>query len=197
MDPATHDEAALVGRCCAQPPSREALAELVRLYGPLVLQTVTWTFRHHCRHREHEAGDVFQQVFVSLMENRCSRLKSFDPSKGRLSTFLAAVARNAALNAMGSVRSGIVELTDEIVDGGSGADEWLERVEMSDKVESVIAECTAAERLFFHLYFEEFMPPGEIATVLGVSVDSVYSKKAKLIDKIRLRLAAVVREVRG
>jgi DNA-directed RNA polymerase specialized sigma24 family protein len=68
----------------------------------------------------------------------------------------------------------------------------VDNEEMMEKIRSMLVEFTAQERLFFHLYFEECMPPETISNVMGVAVDSVYSKKAKIIAKIKKGLRHVM-----
>jgi len=186
------DDATLADLCRATPVARRALTEMVRRYGPLMLQTITWTFRRYCRDRENEAADVFQQVFVSLFEDNCRRLTKYDPSISRLGTYLAAAARNAALNALGGARSCMEEFTDNIADESALPDTCAERTELMEKIGQQLSAFTSKERLFYHLYFEECMPPETVARVMGVSVESVHSKKAKIIDKLRQRLSAAV-----
>jgi RNA polymerase sigma-70 factor (ECF subfamily) len=186
------DDATLVDLCRAKPAAKGTLTELVTRYGPLVLQTITWTFRRYCRDRESEAADVFQQVFVSLFEDNGRRLEKYNPSISRLSTYLAAAARNAALNALGGERAGMEEFIDNIADESALPDTCAERAELMEKIGRQLSAFTAKERLFYHLYFEEYMPPETVARVMGVSVESVHSKKAKIIDKLRQRLNAAV-----
>jgi RNA polymerase sigma factor (sigma-70 family) len=197
MDLASISDVSLAELCLGAPVPRPALAELVRRFGPQLLQTIAWTFRRYCRGRENEAADVFQQVFVSLFEENGRRLANYDPSKGGLGTYLSAAARNMALTALGKARNGHVELTDEIADESAGADAATEQAELMARIACLVADCADSERLIYHLYFEELMPPETVAGVMGISVDSVYAKKAKLIKKLRARLSAVVREERG
>ena len=65
---------------------------------------------------------------------------------------------------------------------------------MMEKIRGMLVGFTAQERLFYHLYFEECMPPETVANVMGVTVGSVYSKKAKIIEKIRNGMRHVIKQ---
>jgi RNA polymerase sigma factor (sigma-70 family) len=194
MDLRCINDASLVALCAEGAAGEPALAELVRRYGPLVLQTITWIFRRHCPAREAETQDVFQEVFVSLFKDNRRGLRKFDPGKAALGTYLAAIAKYASLNVLGSARKGMVELTDSIVDETAQTESDTERSERLGRIGEALAECTPNERLLHHLYFEEFMPPEAVAAVLDVTVESVYAKKAKLIEKIKMRMGPALRE---
>jgi RNA polymerase sigma factor (sigma-70 family) len=54
-----------------------------------------------------------------------------------------------------------------------------------EQIGSLLSSLSVKERLFFKFYFEDCMPPEEIAGILGVTIDTVYSKKTKIIEKLK------------
>jgi RNA polymerase sigma factor (sigma-70 family) len=181
------DDESLVAQCVARTSDKRVLNELIRRYGRLVLQTIAWTFQRYAAAYREDIEDVFQEVFISLFENDSVKLKGFDPCRAGLGTYLRTIARNTAINALHKRKKGNVEITDTIVDDEDGF-LAVDDEEIMDKIRRMLAEFTAQERLFYHLYFEECMLPETISKVLGITVDSVYSKKAKFIGKIKKSL---------
>ena len=178
------DDESLVALCVAQSSDKRVLNELISRYGRLVLQTITWTFQRYTVGNTEDIEDVFQEVFLSLFENDSVKLKAFDPCRAGLGAYLRCIARNLAINALHKREKGKVEMTENIIDEEDGF-LAVENEEMMEKIRSMLVDFTGQERLFYHLYFEEFMPPETISDVMGVTVDSVYSKKAKIIEKIK------------
>ena len=62
------------------------------------------------------------------------------------------------------------------------------------QIHAVMNSASSKEQLFYSLYFEELVPPEEIAIILNISIDTVYSKKSKIIEKIKNALCVVEKE---
>jgi RNA polymerase sigma-70 factor (ECF subfamily) len=179
------DDATLATLCVSRPTDRAIANELIRRYGPVVLQSITWTLKRFSIVDTQEVEDQFQEVFACLFEKGAGRLKGFDAAKAGLGTYLSVIARNRALNALRIRGPGTVELSDGIEDDRVVFLAAIEDSEMMARIRTLVAGFTANERLFYHLYFVESMPPEDVARVMAVSVESVYSKKAKLGDKLK------------
>lgn len=187
------DDESLVALCVARSSDKRVLNELIRRYGGLVMQAITWTFQKYSAKDKEETEDVFQEVFVSLFENDLGKLKAYDPCRAGLGTYLMSIARTMAVNALNKRKMGKVEVSENIIDEEDGFLP-VEDAEMMEKIRSMLAGFTAQERLFYRLYFEACMPPETIADVMGVTVDSVYSKKAKIIEKIKKGMRHVIKQ---
>jgi RNA polymerase sigma-70 factor (ECF subfamily) len=187
------DDESLVAQCVARSSDKRALNELIRRYGRLVMQAITWTFQKYSATDREETEDVFQEVFVSLFEHDSRKLKAYVPGRAGLGTYLMTIARTSAINALNNRKKGRVDISDNLIDEEDGFLP-VEDAEMMDKIRGMLVGFTMQERLFYHLYFEECMPPETVANVMGVTVDSVYSKKAKIIEKIRNGMRHVIKQ---
>jgi RNA polymerase sigma-70 factor, ECF subfamily len=185
MNSTSCDDATLVSLCAARGSSAAYPRELIDRYGRLVMQTITWTFRRFSSDVREDIEDVFQEVFVSLFKDRGSALLRFDPSRASLGTYLCTIARNATLNAVKRKKYDGDGDVDSIGEDSLNPEALLEKKDARERIEALMPSLSAKERLFFKLYFEDCMPPEEIAGVLRVSVDTVYSKKAKIQEKIK------------
>jgi RNA polymerase sigma-70 factor (ECF subfamily) len=185
MNRTSCDDATLVSLCAAQRSDAAFPRELIDRYARLVMQTITWTFRRFSSDIREDVEDVFQEVFVSLFKDDCSALARFDPSRASLGTYLCTIARNATINAVKRKKRDSDEDVDAIGEDTLNPEALLEKKDARERIEALLPSLSANERLFFKLYFEDCMPPEEIAGVLNVSTDTVYSKKAKIQEKIR------------
>lgn len=188
------DDSSLIAMCIENPTNKRCIGELVQRYGAFIMQAVTWTLRRFTGSANDDREDLFQEVVVSLFENKCIRLKNFDSSKAGFATYLSAIAKNRVINHLRRLKKGNVDLTDSFEDSSPGVDLIAETNELLDKIHDVVPTLSTGERLFYYLYFKEFMPPENIAKLLGISIDSVYSKKAKLIDKLKTKMKPILQK---
>ena len=54
---------------------------------------------------------------------------------------------------------------------------------MEEIKEKIIKELSAQDQLFLKLYYEKDLSPEEIAKNMNISVNTVYSKKARIREK--------------
>jgi RNA polymerase sigma-70 factor (ECF subfamily) len=185
MNHASFDDETLVKLCIQHQSDDVFTRELVERYGRLIMQTITWTFKRFSSAIREDIEDVFQEVFASLFKDQCSALARFDPKRASLGTYLCTIARNATINACKKKRVDIKEYIDSIGGGYLNPETLLENMDLMEQIESIRSLFSVKERLFFKFYFEDCMPPEEIADVLGVTIDTVYSKKAKIVEKLK------------
>ena len=188
------DDATLIGLCIADKNNRRFARELIRRYGKIVMQIITWTFHRFAQVIHEDIEDVFQEVFTSLYKDQCKALVRFDPNRAQFGTYVSAIAKHSAINACKRKRYNEDEYTDTIEDDCLDIEKMLENKENIEKIHTVTNTLSTKEHLFYNLYFEEFMPPEEIAEVLTISVDTVYSKKAKIIEKVKSALVVMEKQ---
>ncbi len=185
MNHAFPDDASLV-KLCIQNRNDDAFPrELINRYGRLIMQTITWTFQRCSTVIREDTEDVFQEVFSSLFKDQCNALARFDSSRASLGTYLSVIAKNATINACKKKRYTIEEYTDSSGQEFENPEMMMEKKDVTEKIQASLPLLSVKERLFFKLYFEDYMPPEEIAGILGVTIETVYSKKAKIIDKLK------------
>lgn len=192
MDLKTIEETALIEHCITDSTDKRILREFIRRYGPMVLQTITWICRRSPATVREDREDIFQEVFASLFEDGAKALRNFDPKQAHFATYLLTITKHLSINACKRKRKNDVELTEDMPEEENDPRMDMENKEMTGKVRELLASFSGLDRLFYHLYFKEYLPPETIARVLGISTDSVYSKKAKLVEKIKKNVAAFI-----
>ncbi len=187
--PATDDDLPLVHR--AQSGDYAAFEALVEKYERRV-----FGLAHRMLGRQHDAEEVVQQTFLSLIEH----IDGFR-EESRFSTWLMRVAANHALALM---RKQSVRRAAPLADGGSGADElprpqyiaqWREtpeevasRRETRRLLDQALGEIDEKHRLVFILRDIEGLSTEETASALNISISNTKVRllRARLMLRERL-----------
>lgn len=169
-------------------------------YGRLVLHVVRRTAdRYGARLGEAEADDLCAEVFHALLRDGAAKLRAYDP-RWALSTYLGAVARSVAIDALRARRAaggGAAEACEETSVGGpvtAAADpgpapaEALDRSEAARAVDGMLDSLAPRERLVVRLFYYGGFKYREIAEMLGIPLNTVCSTLARALDKLRERL---------
>src|SRR5689334_1206794 len=166
---------ALVSR--AQAGDRQALAELIQSQ-----QSYVYSIAMSLMHNPADAADMTQEAFIRLM-------RSLGTYRGetRFTTWLYRLVTNICLDGLRR-RGRQVESLDEplgeddaatradrLVDADRWAqpDEQLRFRESADEVRAALAQLPAAQRLALTLHYFEDMRYEEIATVMGIPLNTV------------------------
>lgn len=143
--------------------------------------------------RTDDAVEVTSMLYVQLLSNDRTRLKTFAPERGcKLGTWLGLLATHTAYDFLRGVRKlpRAVELTEaeELAAEAPDAAELTLSHERASRVAALLAEFTLKDREFVELYFGEGLDPDEVARRMGISVKTVYSKKHKIQRRLAGRL---------
>jgi RNA polymerase sigma-70 factor (ECF subfamily) len=128
-----------------------------------------------------DIDDAVQDVFVRLIRNDCRLLRSYDPARASLSTWLTLVARSAAIDRLRRRDPPGAALPPDLAAPGprpSGPDRAVPWHVL-----------TARQRLVLRLLFDEEKTVPEAARFLGVDEQTVRSAKHKALTRLREHLA--------
>lgn len=135
----------------------------------------------------HMAEDVGQDVFFTAYR----QLASFDPQRGRFSTWLFTIARNQALNAARKRRPQLCGGVPEHPDTTSPAD-GLAEAEFFEELDRRLADLPSDQRSAFVLAEFEDLPYEDIARIEGVRPGTVKSRIHRAKAALRAALAGAV-----
>jgi RNA polymerase sigma factor (sigma-70 family) len=189
MAPSPQSDTELVRRCIEHPKDRGAVRAFLSRFAPVIRQTIGWVMCRSSAARPEDREDVFQEVCVALFRKDMDALRRFDPGQSCATTYLVTIARRLAINCARQRSLHVAVPVDELDGALPAGDDAAESHERREIVERCLAECSPRDRLVYRLYFEDMAPPEAIARILGVGVDTVYSKKAKLIEKLKAAVA--------
>ena len=150
----------------------------VRRYAGLILAAVRSAARPGTEHE-----DLSQEVFARLCRNDFRLLKSYDPTRAGLSTWLTIVARSTVRDIQRRRQIGAVPLdaVPEIL--LAVRDEPREKLRLPEELLS------PRQKLVLTMLYERDMEVAEIATALRVDPQTVRSTHHKAMIKLRAHFA--------
>ncbi len=150
------------------------------------------TYRFSALVRREDEREIYSNLMVQLLANNKRKLRLFEAGRGsRLSTWLGLLATNAGFDYLRSLRRELprVPLSEaESTPCETGSPfESVERTERTELVSGMLDKLSDKDRQFVALYFRRGMAPEIVASLMQISVKTVYSKK----HKIRTRLEGI------
>ena len=128
-----------------------------------------------------DVDDSVQDVFVRLVKDDCRLLKSYDPKRASLSTWLTLVARSVAIDHLRKRRLSTVPLEPGDPPGSQRA---------AAHPLLPLHLLTARQRLVLRMLFDEGMTVAEAARTIGVGEQTIRSTKHKALSRLREHLGA-------
>jgi RNA polymerase sigma factor (sigma-70 family) len=150
----------------------------VRRYAGLILSAVRVTARHGI-----DVEDIVQEVFTRLCKGDFRLLKTYDPTRAGLSTWLTIVARSTARDMQRRRQPAItpIDAVPEIL--LAVTPEHREKLRLPEGLLS------PRQKLVVTLLYEREMEVPEIAAALGIDPQTVRSTHHKAMLKLREHFA--------
>ncbi|MGH7054285.1 MAG: RNA polymerase sigma factor [Stellaceae bacterium] len=127
-----------------------------------------------------EVEDLTQEVFLRLCRDDFRLLRSYDPARASLSTWLTIVSRSTVRDALRRRRAEMVPI--EAVPEGRLA---VDPVEPVQKLKLPEALLSPRQREILAMLYDREMDVAEIAAALGINPQTVRSAHHKAIVKLR------------
>jgi RNA polymerase sigma factor (sigma-70 family) len=153
----------------------EAWDDFIRRYGGLIVAAV-----RGLAPPAGEIEDLTQDVFVRLCRDDFRLLRSYDPTRASLSTWLTIVARSTARDALRRKRAEAVPI--ETVPEASLA---VAPVEPPIRLKLPEALLSPRQREILTMLYDREMEVAEIALALGIDPQTVRSAHHKAMVKLR------------
>jgi RNA polymerase sigma-70 factor (ECF subfamily) len=154
----------------------------VRRYAGLVVAAVRGIARE-----AGEVEDLTQEVFLRLCKDDFRLLRTFDPARAGLSTWITIVARSTARDAMRRYRPVSVPI-DAVPEGRLAIDP----VEPVRKLKLPEALLSPRQREILTMLYDREMEVSEVAAALGIDRQTVRSAHHKAMVKLRAHFKAEV-----
>jgi len=152
----------------------------VRRYAGLVAAAVRGVAREAA-----EVEDLAQEVFFRLCKDDFRLLRSYDPARAGLSTWITIVARSTARDAMRRYRPVLTPI--EAVPEGRLA---VDPVEPIQKLKLPDALLSPRQREILTMLYDREMEVAEIAAAFGIDPQTVRSAHHKAMVKLRAHFRA-------
>lgn len=188
------EEAALLKAllAAASRPQRDRLwGEFVRRYERLIISCVVKALRRYgATFSRDDLDDLTGDVWLTLLRDDMRKLRQYDSARGfRIASFLGLVATNATIDHLRARQAEATPLDDVIEDWASlraepARDSVVAREE-EEIARAALAQLSVDEREFVVGCFREERSPEELARELGVTTNTVYSRKFKIREKLQ------------
>jgi RNA polymerase sigma-70 factor (ECF subfamily) len=152
----------------------------VRRYAGLVAAAVRGVAREAA-----EVEDLAQEVFVRLCKDDFRLLRSYDPARAGLSTWITIVARSTARDAMRRHRPVLMAI-DAVPESRLAVDP----IEPAERLKLPEALLSPRQREILTMLYDREMEVAEIAKALGIDPQTVRSAHHKAMVKLRAHFKA-------
>jgi RNA polymerase sigma-70 factor (ECF subfamily) len=173
----------------------------VDTFSKLIYSSVHETLRmYSADFLREDIEDIHNSVFLSLFKDESRKLRQFRGANNcSVASWLRIIAINATRNFISRNRT-FISLHNGVDDGKSFIDTLsgqdssvLNRLIDAEEVRLVnksIEELKAGDRLILKYYYKEGLQPDEIAKIMNVAVNTVYSK----ISRIKKKLGGILKD---
>ena len=178
---------------------RDRWTEFTRRYERLITSCVLRTLRRYdALFSRDDLEDLVSDVWLALLRDDMKKLRAYCPEKGfRLASWIALIATNTTIDRLRARQTDDMHVEDmssiDIASQSAEPDEDMLGHERAQLAQAALEELSAEERAFVWDCFHDERAPEEIAREQGVAVNTIYSRKFK----IREKLAKIVRRLEG
>jgi RNA polymerase sigma factor (sigma-70 family) len=174
-------------------------ADFVQRYERLIISCVVKALRRYgATFSRDDLDDLVGDVWLVLLREDMKKLRQYDATRGfRIASFLGLLATNATIDHLRARQAEATPLDDVIEDYASMRAEaprdTVEAREEAELARAALAQLSGDERAFVVDCFRDEVAPEDLARTLGVTTNTVYSRKFK----IREKLQKIVRSLDG
>jgi RNA polymerase sigma factor (sigma-70 family) len=146
----------------------------------VVYSAAARTIRHHLgRDDRNAAEDAAQEALLRLVRDDYRLLRTYDPTRAALTTWLTVVARSSAVDLLRKRRGGEVRLDERLDVPAPEPDAPVEAPEIPPSLLS------PRQRLILRMIYEDGMAVAEVARTLRIAAQTVRSQRHKAMEKLR------------
>ena len=184
---------------CISGENKTAWEAFVKKYSKLIWNSIHKTFRRYAfQYTAEDSEDMYSAIFLSLVENDFKKLRQFRQENScALSTWLAIISvrktidflrrdkRHLSVDTAGEDQ----ELGNIIPDITYKADHLLERKQAEEHLKQSLASLSPRDGMIFDLIYNKGVSPEDAAQTLGLSTNLIYSRKHRIMEKIRQNIS--------
>jgi RNA polymerase sigma-70 factor (ECF subfamily) len=186
-------------------PSTEAVrqrrwGEFVARYERLIVSCVLKVLRRYgALFSADDLDDLVADVWLTLLRDDMKKLRQYDAARGfRIASFIGLVATNTTIDHLRSRQAEATPLDQVMEDYVAMAQiaprDAVEDREQAELAREALARLSSDERAFVFDVFHTERSPEELARTLGVTTNTVYSRKFKVREKLARIVAHLERE---
>ena len=159
----------------------------VQRYNKLIYHTIYKTLRVNDKPTNpDDVNDLFQEVFTSFCADNSKKLRMFDPTKCcSLPSWLRMITVRMTIDHLRKNKplTSIDDLTTE--PSQAGDQEAIIDEESLNSLKELLEELPAKDKLLIELSYLRELPPDGVAQILHISVGAFYTRKNRIIEKLK------------
>ncbi|UCG78857.1 MAG: sigma-70 family RNA polymerase sigma factor [Nitrospirota bacterium] len=169
---------------------RGAWDEFVEHYSALVYSTIHRTLaKYSASYDSEDIDDLHNNLFLSLMDKDFNKLRQFK-ERSSFATFLRVIVVRQVIDFLRRQKPQVTisdDQTEGVVlhDESDPPDMMIESEQEIKELDRILGKLDTTEQLFIKLAYYLALPPEEVAGFFEISVNAYYSKKSRIIKKIR------------
>lgn len=164
----------------------QAWREFVRAAAPLLRAIVRRALAP--AGREADVPDVLQALFARLCREDFRLMRTFDPGRGRLSSWLGVLAARAAVDHLRVQRAAPASL-DTVPEAEAEQLSPAEQVANADGLPLPAGVISPQQELILRLCYEDGLDVADIARLLRTEPQTVRSQRHKALERLRAHLS--------
>ncbi len=182
---------ALLGRRTTAAQRQRRWGEFVSRYERLITSCVLKVLRRYgAVFSSEDLEDLINDVWVTLLRDDMKKLRQYDATRGfRIASFIGLVATNTTIDHLRSRQVEARPLDDVMEDyvsmAATPARDAVEDREQMAIAREALARLSVEERAFVVHVFHDERSPEELARTLGVTTNTIYSRKFKIREKLQ------------
>jgi RNA polymerase sigma-70 factor (ECF subfamily) len=186
---------------CIDGGDKAAWEAFVKKFSRLIWNSIHKTFStHFFSYSREDAEDMYSSVFLSLVDRDFNKLKQFRGDNAcTLSTWLSIITVRMTIDYMRRDKRHMAvnpgeedrEIWDVIPDNRYRADTLVEEKQADEHLKKSIDLLSVRDRLIYDLLHNKGFSPEETAETLKLPVSIVYSRKHRIIEKIKKNIDAL------
>ena len=164
--------------------------EFVRRYERLITSCVLKVLRRYgALFTAEDLADLVGEVWLTLLRDDMKKLRQYDESRGfRIASFIGLVATNTTIDHL-RARQADTHPLDEVMEQNAAFGAIMPRDTVEDHEQALLARraldrLSVDERAFVVECFHAERSPEELARRLGITTNTVYSRKFKIREKL-------------
>lgn len=156
-------------------------------YSGLVYHSIRKIFAlHHVKLDDHAIEDLYQEFFVAILREDFKKLRQFRGERGcTLASWVRLVTVRMTIDFLRKHEPDYTRVSDDIRSDFPDLAESLVSREQEASLYHAIELLPARDRLILQLSLCENLPPQDIAGILKMSVNAIYTQKSRILDKLR------------
>jgi RNA polymerase sigma-70 factor (ECF subfamily) len=181
---------ALLSRRTSAAARQQRWAEFVARYERLITSCVLKVLRRYgAVFSSEDLEDLVNDVWVTLLRDDMKKLRQYDANRGfRIASFIGLVATNTTIDHL-RARQAESRPLDEVMEDFvslaiAPARDVVEDREQAELARAALARLSREERDFVVHVFHDERAPEELARTLGVTTNTIYSRKFKIREKL-------------